>query len=64
MSNEEHVEEMFYLAHTSGVFKQFSERVNETLKNNPSESICSITERVFDNFIKEGLIHSEFYLFI
>lgn len=65
MSNEEHVEEMFYLAHTSGVFKQFSEEVTETAQNNPLESFCTATERVFDKFIKEGLIHhSDFHLFI
>ena len=65
MSNEEHVEEMFYLAHTSGVFKQFSEEVTEAVKNNPSESFCTTTERVFDKFIKEDLIHqSDIYLFI
>jgi hypothetical protein len=64
MSNEEHVEEMFHLAHISGVFKQFLEKVTETVKNNPSESFCISTERVFDNFIKEGLINEEVYLFI
>lgn len=64
MSNEEHVEEMFHLAHTSGVFRQFLEKVTETVKNNPSESFCTITERVFDKFTKEGLIDSELYMFI
>jgi hypothetical protein len=64
MSNEEHVEEMFYLSHISGVYKQFSERVTETHKNNPKKSICEVTEYVFEEFISEGLIDSEAHLFI
>lgn len=64
MSNEEHVEEMFYLSHISGVFKQFSDRVSETQKNNPQKKICEVTEYVFDEFINKGLIDSEAHLFI
>jgi hypothetical protein len=64
MSNEKHVEEMFHMANSSGVFSQFLKKVTETVKNNPSESFCTNTERVFDKFIKEGLIDSELYMFI
>jgi hypothetical protein len=64
MSNEEHVEEMFNLAHSSGVFKQFLDKVTEKVKNNPSESFYTSAEYVFDKFIKEGLIDSELYMFI
>jgi len=64
MSNEEHVEEMFYLAHTSGVFKMFSEKVSETHRNNPTKTICEVTEYVFEKFMNEGLIDSETQLFI
>ena len=64
MSNEEHVEEMFYLSHISGVYKQFSEIVTETHKCSPEKSICEVTECVFEEFISEGLIDSDVYLFI
>ena len=64
MSNEEHIEEMFHLAYASGVFKEFSEKVTETVKNNPSDSLCVVTERVFNKFLKDGLIDLELYMFI
>jgi hypothetical protein len=64
MSNEEHVEEMFYFAHISGVFTQFSEKVSEIRQNNPRKTICEVTEHVFDEFTNNGLINSDVYLFI
>lgn len=64
MSNEEHVEEMFYLSHISGVYKQFSERVTENHKHNPKKSICEVTEYVFEEFMNKGLINSDVHLFI
>ena len=64
MSNEEHVEEMFYLAHISGVFSQFSKKIKESHIINPKKSICEITEDVFNDFTVDGLINDEIPLFI
>jgi hypothetical protein len=64
MSNEEHVEEMYYFAHISGVFKEFSDEVNKFKKNNPKKVFSEVVENVFDDFIKEGLIQSDLHLFI
>jgi hypothetical protein len=63
MSNEEHVEEMYYFAHLSGVFSQFSEKITNAKKNTSNKSICEITEEVFDEFVKQGLIDTP-HLFI
>jgi hypothetical protein len=64
MSNEEHVEEMYYFAHISGVFQEFSNEVTKLKKNDPKKNLSEIVENVFDDFIKEGLIQSDLHLFI
>ena len=64
MSNDEHVEEMYYFSHISGVFKEFSDEVNKFKKNNPKKDFSEVVENVFDDFIKEGLIQSDLHLFI
>ena len=38
MSNEEHVEEMYYFAHISGVFKEFSNEITKIRNNDPKRS--------------------------
>jgi hypothetical protein len=64
MSNEEHVEEMYYFAHISGVFKEFSNEVNKFRNNDPKKHFLEVVENVFDNFVNEGLIQNDLHLFI
>jgi hypothetical protein len=64
MSNEEHVEEMYYFAHISGVFKEFSNEVTKIRNNDPRKNFCEVVQNVFDEFVNEGLIHSDAHLFI
>lgn len=64
MTNEEHIEEMYQLAHTCGVFQLFSNTIIETRKNNLSLSFCDAVEYVFNDFLKKELINPELYLFI
>ena len=64
MSNEEHVEEMYYFAHISGVFKEFSNEVIRIKNNDPKKNFSEVVQDVFDEFVKEGLIHSDLHLFI
>jgi hypothetical protein len=64
MSNEEHVEEMYYFAHISGVFKEFSNEVTKIKNIDPKRNFYEVVESVFDEFVNEGLIHSDVHLFI
>ena len=64
MSNEEHVEEMYYFAHISGVFTEFSNKITNVTNNNPKKDFYEVVEHVFDEFIKEDLIQSDLFLFI
>jgi hypothetical protein len=56
MSNEEHIEEMYWLAHTSGVFPEFRDEISIKLSENRTYDRCHIVESVFHKFIEEGLI--------
>lgn len=64
MSNEEHVEEMYYFAHLSGVFKEFSNEVTRIKNNAPKRNFSEVVEDVFNEFVTEGLIQTELHLFI
>jgi hypothetical protein len=64
MSNEEHVEEMYYFAHLSGVFKEFSNEVTKLKSNDPKKNFSEVVQDVFEEFVNEGLIQSELHLFI
>lgn len=64
MSNEEHVEEMYYFAHISGVFKEFSNEVTRIKNSTPKREFSAVVEDVFDEFVREGLIQTELFLFI
>jgi hypothetical protein len=64
MSNEEHVEEMYYFAHLSGVFKEFSNEVTKIRNNDPKKHFSEVVQNVFEEFVSEGLIHSDTHLFI
>ena len=64
MSNEEHVEEMYYFAHLSGVFREFSNEVTKIRNNAPKRDFSEVVEDVFNEFVNEGLIETELHLFI
>jgi hypothetical protein len=64
MSNEEHVEEMYYFAHISGVFKEFSNEVTRLKNDNPIQHFSDVVYHVFEEFVNEGLIETELHLFI
>jgi hypothetical protein len=64
MSNEEHVEEMYYLSHVCGVFREFSEEVTKLKIENPKKNFSEVVEGVFEKFKKQGLIKDELRLFI
>lgn len=64
MSNEEHVEEMYYFAHISGVFREFSNEVTKIKNNDPKRDFLEVVEDVFNEFVNEGLIETELHLFI
>lgn len=64
MSNEEHVEEMYYFAHISGVFREFSNEVTKIRNNDPKRDFSEVVEDVFNEFVNEGLIETELHLFI
>ena len=64
MSNEEHVEEMYYFSHLSGVFKEFSNEVTNLKSNNPKTHFSEVVQDVFEEFVNKGLIHSDLHLFI
>jgi hypothetical protein len=55
MTNEEILEELYYIAESSGVFEEFSENVNNLLYNSKF-SIHEAVERTHLEFIKKGLI--------
>lgn len=64
MSNEEHVEEMYYFAHISGVFREFSNEVTKIKNNVPKRDFSEVVEDVFNEFVNEGLIETDLHLFI
>jgi hypothetical protein len=64
MSNEEHVEEMYYFAHISGVFTEFSNEITKIKNNNNKINLSEVVQDVFDEFINRGLIQSDLHLFI
>jgi hypothetical protein len=64
MTNEEHIEEMYYSAHISGVFTEFSDEIVKIKNNDPKRNFSEVVESVFDEFVKEDLIQSDLFLFI
>ena len=64
MSNEEHVEEMDYFAHISGVFKEFSNEVTRLKSDDPKKHFSDVVQYVFEEFVNVGLIQTELHLFI
>ena len=55
---------MFYFAHQSGVFDEFSYEVIQFKEHNPKKHMYEAVEHVFEEFITKGLIQSDLYLFI
>jgi phage FluMu gp28-like protein len=46
MTNEQFVEEVYYLAHHNGVINQFRNEITETRKANHKLSLCEVVEIV------------------
>jgi hypothetical protein len=55
---------MYYFAHISGVFKEFSNEVTRIKNNGPKRDFSEVVEDVFNEFVTGGLIQTELYLFI
>lgn len=55
MTNEEILEELYYIAESSGVFEEFSESVNLLLYKN-NFSIHEAAARTHLDFVEKGLI--------
>jgi hypothetical protein len=56
MSNEEHLEEMFYHAYSSGVVTKFRKKIEKTRNKAPNLNLCEATEKVYYKMVKKGLI--------
>ena len=56
MLNEEFIEEMYWLAHSSKVIEEFRSLVTEESLKNPKTTRYDIVEKVFFKFDKEGKI--------
>jgi ribosomal protein L20A (L18A) len=59
MSNEEHIEEMFYHAYSSGVVTKFRKKIEKVRKKTPNLNLCEVTEKVYHKMTKKGLILDE-----
>lgn len=55
MTNEEILEELYYIAKSSGVFQEFSENVNR-LTHNSNLTIHEAVERTHLEFVDKGLM--------
>lgn len=56
MLNEEFIEEMYWLAHSSKVIGEFRSLITEESIKNPKTTRNDIVEKVFNKFVKEGKI--------
>ncbi len=56
MTNEEIVEELYWSAHRANVFTEFSVKVNDISKLNPSRDKIDIVEEVYREFRLNGMI--------
>lgn len=64
MSNEEHIEEMYYFAHLSGVFIEFTTEVIREKNEHPQTGLSELVQMVYEDFVERGLIEEESHLFI
>jgi hypothetical protein len=55
---------MYYFAHLSGVFKEFSNEVTKLKSDNPKKNFSEVVQDVFEEFVNKGLIQSDLHLFI
>jgi len=55
---------MYYFAHISGVFKEFSNEVTKLRNNDLKKHFSEVVQDVFEEFVTEGLIQSDLHLFI
>lgn len=58
MTNEELIEEIYWTAHNSGVFKEFQEYVNGKLKLSSKRNPSEVVEECYYHFIECGKIDS------
>jgi len=58
MTNEEYVEELYYIAHKCGVMGLFTKEVDNLIKSD-GKSLSDATHHVFVKFKKEGIIQDE-----
>jgi hypothetical protein len=56
MSNEEHIEEMYYNAYQSGVINKFRKKIQKRKNKNTEKSHLDIIEEVYFKMIKKNLI--------
>jgi hypothetical protein len=56
MTNEEIIEELYWSAHRANVFTEFSSKVNDVTKINPSRDKIDVVEEVYREFRSNGLI--------
>lgn len=56
MSNEEHIEEMYYNAHKSGVIKMFRKKISDKLINSDKLKLIDIIEEVYNEMERSNQI--------
>ena len=56
MSNEKYIEELYYNAHKSGVFNEFSSEIDKKMSSERGIGRYEVTEKVYFQFLSEGLI--------
>jgi hypothetical protein len=56
MSNEEHIEEMYYDAHRSGVISEFRKKIAKKLSKNEKKHVNDVVEEVYFKMKKKNII--------
>ena len=56
MSNEEHIEEMYYEAHRSGVITEFRKKIAKKLVKSENKRVNDIVEEVYFKMKKKNII--------
>ncbi len=59
MTNEEIIEELYWAAHISGVFNEFSTEVTSKLLDKNEMDRISVVESVYYQYVNNGLISKE-----
>jgi len=56
MSNEEHIEEMYYNAYQSGVIDKFRKKIQKRKNKNTEKRHLDVIEEVYFKMVKKNLI--------